>query len=350
MIFSTIMEHETMQAWRLHRFGLDGVKLGSVAVPIPGPKEVLMRVSAVALNFRDKAIIDGVYDPDILAGGPLILVSDAVGSVVQTGSEVTQVKTGDRVTSHLYSQWVDGSPRDTERDFMFGGPLPGGLGEYMVLHENGVVPAPSYLSDEEAATLPTAALTAWSALVDFVPRQAGDTVLVQGTGGVSLFATQLAAAMGLRVIVTTSSDEKGQKALALGAAHVINYVQTPAWEDAVLELTGGRGVDQVLEVVGGDKSIDQSIKATRVDGLVSLIGFLDHPAARISLIPVLYRRTRLQGMTVGPRTSFEAMNAFLDRHRIRPVIERVYAFEDALDAFRHLGRGACGKIVVSQPE
>ena len=230
-----------MKAWRLHRFGLDHLKLDRVPVPVPGPGEILVRVSAVALNFRDQAIIRGVYDPAILQGGPLILASDAAGTVVQTGREVTRVRPGDRVASHLYSRWVDGSPRANEREFMLGGPLPGALAEYLVLPENGAVPAPAYLSDEEAATLPTAALTAWSALVGFVPRQAGDTVLVQGTGGVSLFAIQLAAAMGVKAIVTTSSDEKGEKAKQLGASHVINYITTPAWEDAVLELTGGKG-------------------------------------------------------------------------------------------------------------
>ena len=151
--------------------------------------------------------------------------------------------------------------------------------------------------------------------------------------------------MDLRVIVLTSSDEKGQKALALGAAHVVNYVRTPAWEDVVLELTGGRGVDQVLEVVGGE-NVNRSIKATRMDGLVSLIGFLGHAEIRFSLIPALYRQTRLQGMTVGHRTAFEAMNAFLVPHRIRPVIDRVFTFEDAVEAFRHLGKGALGKVIV----
>ena len=334
-----------MRAWQLHRFGLDGLQLDRPATPVPGPQEVLIKVSAVALNFRDKAIIDGVYDPEILKGGPLILVGDAVGVVTQTGGEVTRVKTGDRVTSHLYSQWVDGSPGTHESKCMFGGPLPGGLAESMVLHENGVVPAPAYLSDEEAATLPTAALTAWSALVNFVRHEPGDTVLVQGTGGVSLFAIQMAAAMGLRVIVLTSSDEKGQKAMALGATHVVNYVQTPAWENVALELTGGCGVDQVLDVVGGE-GVNQSIKAARMDGLVSLIGFLGHPEVKFSLIPALYRQTRLQGMTVGHRTAFEAMNVFLVQHQIRPVIDRFFAFEDALEAFRHLGKGALGKVVI----
>ncbi len=305
-----------------------------------------MQVSAVSLNFRDKAIIDGVYNPDILKAGPLILVSDAVGVVAQTGAEVTRVKAGDRVTSHLYSRWVDGSPRINELDYMFGGPLPGGLAEQMVLHEDGTVPAPSYLSDEEAATLPTAALTAWSALVDFVKHKPGDTVLLQGTGGVSLFALQMAAAMDLKVIVLTSSAEKELRATDLGASHVVNYLKIPAWEKAVLELTQGRGVDQVLEVVGGEKSVNQSVMATRPDGVVSLIGFLDHPEAKVTLIPVLYRQTRLQGMTVGHRTAFEAMNAFLTEHQIHPVIDRTYAFEDAIDSFRHLGKGAMGKIVI----
>lgn len=344
------MINTTMKAWRLHDFGLDQLTQDDIPVPVPGAGELLIRVAAVSLNFRDKAIIDGYYDPELLKQGPLTLVGDAAGTIVQTGNEVTRFKNGEKVTTHLYSQWLDGTPRSIESKFIFGGPLPGGLAEYMIIPEYAAVLAPAHLSDEEAATLPIAGLTAWFALTNFGKINPGDTVLVQGTGGVSIFAIQLASAMGAKVIVTTSSDQKGEKARQLGASHVINYVKTPNWEEAVLELTQNKGADQVLEVVGGEKSINQSIQAAKVEGLITIIGFLDNEKAKISLLPLIFKQTRIQGMAVGHRKAFEAMNSFLETHQIKPVIDKVYPFNEAPDAFRHLAKGAFGKIVIKMDQ
>lgn len=344
------MKNTTMKAWRLHDFSLDQLKQDDVQIPIPRAGELLVRVAAVSLNFRDKAIIDGYYDPELLKQGPLIMVGDAAGTIVQTGDEVTRFKVGERVTTHLYSQWLKGTPRSIESNFIFGGPLPGGLAEYMIIPDYAAVLAPAYLSDEEAATLPIAGLTAWFALTNFGKINPGDTVLVQGTGGVSIFAIQLANAMGAKVIVTTSSDQKGEQARLLGASHVINYVKTPDWEEEVLKLTENKGADQVLEVVGGEKSINQSIQAAKVEGLITIIGFLDNEKAKISLLPLIFKQTRIQGTAVGHRKAFEEMNKFLAIHQIRPVIDTVYSFNDAPDALRHLGKGAFGKIVIKMDQ
>ena len=214
-----------MKAWHLQNFGLQNLKLVETPTPTPGPNELLVRVSAVSLNFRDKAIVDGIYEPDMIPK-PLIPVSDAAGVVVDAGANVTRFKSGDRVTSHLYSKWIDGLPGPDEPKYCFGAPLPGGLAEYMIIHEDSAVRAPSNMSDEEASTLPIAALTAWFALVEYGHLQAGQTVLVQGTGGVSIFGVQIAAAFGAKVIATSSSDEKLERARALGATHGINYAKS----------------------------------------------------------------------------------------------------------------------------
>ncbi|MFY0254095.1 NAD(P)-dependent alcohol dehydrogenase [Chitinophaga sp. 30R24] len=345
------MSNTNMKAWRLHAFDLNRLQLDEVPVPVPGPGELLIRVGAVSLNYRDKAIIEGYYDPNILLQGPLTLVGDVAGTVVSAGNAVTRFNVGDRVTSHLFSQWLEGVTRPDESNYLLGGPLPGGLAEYMIIPDYAAVAAPAHLSDEEAATLPIAALTAWHALTRFGRPGKGSTVLIQGTGGVSIFAIQLASALGAEVIVTTSNDEKGKKALALGASHIINYVKTPDWDRVALEITSGKGVDQILEVVGGDKSINQSVRAIKVEGLINLIGFLDKEEATINILPVIFKQARLQGSAVGHRKAFEEMNAFLAEHQeVKPVIDRVYAFEDALTAFRHLDKGAFGKIVIKVSE
>ena len=339
-----IQEKNTMKAWQLKGFGLDNLKLEDIAMPIPGKNEVLIKVGAVSLNFRDKAIVDGIYEPEMVPN-PLTPVSDASGTIVQIGANVTRFKPGERVTSHLYSKWVDGAPAHNEPDFCFGSPLPGGLAEYMIIHEESAVLAPSSLTDEEASTLPIAALTAWYSLVTYGNLQKGDSVLIQGTGGVSIFGIQLANALGARVIVTTSSNEKGERALKLGAQTVINYIETPDWAAEVIKLTDGKGVDQILEVVGGD-GLNDSVKATKVTGQISVIGFLAGQTTDLNLMQVIFRQTKIQGIAVGNRTAFEEMNKAFDQYNIKPVIEKVYQFEDAIEAYHHLAKGAFGKIVI----
>lgn len=333
-----------MKVWLLKDFGLNNLELGDVPVPVPQQGELLVRVGAVSLNFRDKAIVDGIYEPHKVPK-PLIPVSDAVGEVVAVGAGVTRFQVGDRVNSHLYSHWLDGAPAPDEPEYCLGSPLPGGLAEYMILHENGAVKAPAGMSDEEASTLPIAALTAWYSLMDVGNLQPGQTVLVQGTGGVSIFAVQIAVAQGARVIATSSSDANLDKIKALGVSDGVNYRTHPDWEQKVLELTGGKGVDVTIDVAGGD-GLNKSVLATKAAGVIAQVGFLTGQTAQLQLMPVIFRQTTIRGIAVAPRTSFDRMNPFLDRHGIKPVIDKVYAFQDTVQAYEHLARGAFGKVVI----
>lgn len=334
-----------MKAWLLNDFGLDNLTLGETPTPEPKPGELLVKVGAVSLNFRDKAIVDGIYEPHKVPK-PLIPVSDAAGTVVAIGEGVSRFKVGDRVNSHLYSRWVDGPPGPNEPDYCFGSPLPGGLAEYMIIHEESAVGAPHNLSDEEASTLPIAALTAWYSLVDYGQIQAGETVLVQGTGGVSIFAVQLATALGARVIVTSSSDANLEAAKNLGASAGVNYHTHPNWAEEVLKLTDGKGVDLLLDVAGGH-GLNQSIAATKAAGKIAQIGFLTGQTTELSLMPLIFRQTTLRGIAVAPRSSFDRMNAFLNANQIRPVIDHVYPFAQARQAYEHLAKGAFGKVVIN---
>ena len=333
-----------MKAWQKQGVGLENMKLVELEVPKSGPNQILIRVKAVSLNFRDKAIMDGIYLPELM-NRKFVPVSDTAGVVVEIGSDVTQFKLGDRVTSHLYTKWTEGAPSEDEAPFAIGGPNDGGLAEYMLLEENAAVHAPANLTDEEASTLPIAALTAWFSLVEYGNLRAGETVLVQGTGGVSIFAAQIAAAMGARVIATTSSDEKGEKVRKLGATDIINYVKTPNWEDEVLKLTDGKGAQHIIEVVGGD-GLNQSIKALAQQGYIYIVGFLNGMMSNVNLFSLLAKQARIQGIYVGHRKAFDEMNQAFDKYQIKPVIDTIYPFEQAIEAYQHLARGAFGKIVI----
>lgn len=333
-----------MKAWLLKDFGLKNLQLGEVPTPVPLPGELLVKVGAVSLNFRDKAIVDGIYEPHLVPKD-LIPVSDAAGTVVAVGEGVTRFAVGDRVNSHLYSRWLDGPPGPDEPAYCLGSPLPGGLAEYMIIHEDSAVRAPAGMSDEEASTLPIAALTAWYSLMDVANLQPGQTVLVQGTGGVSIFAAQIAAAHGARVIATSSSDRNLARVKALGASGGVNYREHPDWEQEVLTLTDGKGVDVTIDVAGGD-GLNKSILATRASGVIAQVGFLTGQTTQLQLMPLIFRQTTIRGIAVAPRSSFDRMNPFLDRHGIRPVIDKVYGFGEAVQAFEHLSRGAFGKIVI----
>lgn len=333
-----------MKAWLLKDFGLENLQLAKVPTPTPGPGELLVKVGAVSLNFRDKAIVDGFYEPHRVPK-PLIPVSDASGTVVAVGEGVSRFAVGERVNSHLYSRWLDGEPAAEEPDWCLGMPLPGGLAEYMIIHQDSAVKAPDTMSDEEASTLPIAALTAWYSLMDIGNLQPGQTVLVQGTGGVSVFAAQIAHAYGARVIATSSSDANLDRIKQLGADEGINYRTTPDWHNAVLALTDGKGVDITIDVAGGN-GINQSVAATKVAGTIAQVGFLTGQTSQLDLMPVIFRQTTIRGIAVAPRSSFDRMNPFLTEHNIKPVIEQVYDFRDAVKAFEHLSRGAFGKIVI----
>lgn len=332
-----------MKAWQLRGFGRENLVLADVPNPQPGPSEVLIRVSAVSLNYRDKLVVEGLYNPDVIF--PMTQVADTVGEIVEVGRDVTRMAVGDRVLTQYATRWIDGDPDGDEVVHTLGNTIPGGLAEYLVLDESAVVKAPKYLSDEEASTLPVAALTAWFSLVTEGKLTAGQTVVLQGTGGVSLFGLQIAHALGARTIVTSSSDAKLGRVRSLGATETVNYARMPAWEKEVLSLTGGKGADHILEVVGG-KSLAQSLIAVRPGGRITVIGILDGFTSEIPIFTLLRKQAVIRGMVTGPRRVFEEMNEALESLKIRPVIDAVYAFEDTLKAYEHLYRGAFGKIVI----
>jgi NADPH:quinone reductase-like Zn-dependent oxidoreductase len=325
------------------KFGLDALRLSERQQPKPGPTEVLLKVRAASLNFRDLLVVKGLYNPKLPL--PRVPVSDAVGEVIEAGAAVTQVKPGQRVAGLFMQKWQSGQLTDEAARSALGGNIDGLLAEYVVLHEEGVIPVPGHLTDEEAATLPCAALTAWNALFEANRIKLGDSVLVQGTGGVSLFALQFARLAGARVIATSSSDAKLERVKGLGAPHGINYKTTPEWGDAVRKLTDGAGVDHVVEV-GGAGTLPQSLRAVRTGGTISLIGVLSG-GGQVNPMPILMKGVRVQGIFVGSREMFEAMNRTIALHQLRPVVDRVFPFAEAVEALRYLESGAhFGKIVI----
>jgi NADPH:quinone reductase-like Zn-dependent oxidoreductase len=315
----------------------------------PDPKlewhQVLIRVRATSLNYRDQMVVTGNY-----FGGPvtrdLIPLSDGAGEVAAVGEGVTRFKTGDRVCGTFFQSWISGPM--TERHPALGSPLDGTLAEYIALHENGVVPMPATLSFEEAATLPCAGLTAWNALtVSGKPVKPGETVLCLGTGGVSMAGLLFAKAAGARVILTSSSDEKIKRACALGASDGVNYKRHPDWQKEVLELTGGRGADHILEN-GGAGSLTRSFEAAAFSGKVALIGFLAGREGDINPAVLMMKAGSMIGIGVGSRAMFEDMNRAIDVNKIKPVVDKVFPFEKAADAFRCQAAGDfVGKVVIT---
>ena len=325
-------------------FGFEHVQLQEELIPEPGPGEVLVRFRAASLNFRDLMVVRGKYNPRTAM--PKILGSDAAGEVVSTGPGVTTLKPGDRVMSLFFQRWMEGpTPADAMR-FALGESVDGVFATHRILPETGVIKTPDSLTDEEAATLPCAALTAWDALVATGGLQPGETVLTLGTGGVSLFAVQIAKALGARVIATSSSDEKLERVRALGADETINYRDIPEWGKEVQRLTGKRGVDHVVEV-GGAGTIGESLIAARAGGRVDLIGVLaaGEGGKGPDLRPVLMKALKLEGILVGSRQMFVAMNEAFARHGIKPVVDRVFPLEQAVEALRYMEAGShFGKI------
>ncbi len=334
-----------MRALEISRFGLDGLSLVDRPDLEPGPGEVRLSMRAASLNYRDLLMVEGRYNPKLKL--PIVPGSDGVGVVEAAGPGVTRVTVGERVSPIFSQTWLDGVPVREKLRGTLGGPLDGTLRTHMVLPEGGVVRVPAYLTDVEAATLPCAAVTAWNALVGHAKVQPGDVVLVQGTGGVSLAALQIARMCGARVIVTSSSDDKLERARELGAFAGINYRTTPEWGKAARAIVP-EGVDVVIEV-GGAGTLEQSIKATRVGGQISIIGVLGGAQApSLDLRPVLMQEIRLQGVLVGSRANFEAMNRALVEHELRPVVDRVFPLGETRAAFEHLRAGAhFGKIAIA---
>ncbi len=328
-------------------WGFEHIVDGARDAPKPGPGQVVLRMKAASLNYRDYLMVQRGYGRR--SGElPLVPISDGVGEVVAVGDGVGRVAVGDRVCPSFSQTRVSGPFREEQWPGILGGPMDGVMQELMLLDADGVSRVPAHLTDLEAATLPCAALTAWSAVVVEGRVKAGDVVLVQGTGGVSLFALQFAKLHGAAVIATSSSDAKLERARALGADHLINYRSTPEWGKAVRALTDGRGVDHVVEV-GGAGTLAQSIRATRASGTISLIGVLSGAASELNLGLVVTSQMRLQGITVGSRDGFEDMVRAIGQHGTRPVVDdRVYAFDELRPALESMSDGRhFGKICLS---
>ncbi len=330
-----------MKAFEIQNsFGLDALNLIERAEPSPGYGQVLIKLRVVSLNYRDLMVVKGLYNPNIPL--PLIPFSDGVGEIVALGEGVTRVKIGDRVAGIFFQKWLSGKLTEEKTRSALGGGIDGLLAEYAVLHEDGVVSVPEHLTDVEAATLPCAAVTAWNALSGNV--KAGDSVLIQGTGGVSLFALQFAQVLGAKVIATSSSDKKLERSQSLGVTETINYKQTPDWGKKVQEITGG--VDHIVEV-GGAGTLNESLKAVNYGGTISLIGVLTGVKGEISTGAILMKNVRVQGIYVGSREMFEDMNRAIALHKIRPICDRVFPLEFVRYALEYMESGEhFGKICI----
>ena len=303
-----------------------------------------MKVKACSLNFRDLGIVRGTYRVPVREN--VIPLSDGAGEVVEIGPGVLRVKVGDRVAGNFFQRWPGGESSAEVHGSALGGGIDGMLADYALLEEDGVVKIPPHLSFEEGAALPCAGVTAWHAMMEHAKLKAGDTILLQGTGGVSIFGLLFAHAMGIRAIITSSSDDKLARAKKLGAAFGINYKTTPDWDKAAMEFTGGVGVDHVIEV-GGAATLTRSFHAIRVGGRVSMIGGLSGGATELNPGLIFSRRANVQGISVGSTQMFLAMNRAIEVNAIKPVIDKVFAFADAQAAYKHMASGAhFGKIVI----
>lgn len=325
-------------------FSVEALLQDEVEIPRPGNGQVLVRIKAVSLNYRDLLMVTGNYTRNLNL--PLVPLSDGAGEVVEVGEGVTRWKAGDRVIPTFFQKWTAGGITENVPASALGGALNGVLQQYAVFDQEGLVALPPHLSFEEGATLPCAGVTAWNCLYSG-HLTCGNTVLVMGSGGVSMFSLQLARAAGARVIATTSSDDKAIRLKEYGASDVINYRREPAWEKRVLELTDGKGVDIVVEV-GGAGTLVQSIKAARMGGHISLIGVLAGQRGEVNPLPAVMKTVRIHGIYVGSRQMFEAMNRVIILHNMHPVVDRVFPFDQAQEAFKYLESGAhFGKVVIS---
>lgn len=334
---------DMMQRWEIPSFGLHTLHLARVPRPVAKAGEVLVRVAAVSLNYRDAEVAENGMGASVQF--PFTPASDMTGTVMAVGEGVQRFSVGDQVLSSFFAGWVDGQPLSWTEAPPQGGPIPGMLAEYVATPAEWCVLAPHSLSAAQASTLPVAGLTAWMALVELGHLHAGQTVVVQGTGGVSLFAVQLAAAHGARVIITSSSDDKIARAVGLGATHGIHRGRVPDWHTSVLELTGGRGAEHVLEMAGGD-NLARSLQAVANGGRISVIGLLESDQLSAPLMSLLAKRASIVGVAVGPRRALEDLIRMVDRHTLAPVIDHTYRFTEVPQAFAHLQRGAFGKVVI----
>jgi NADPH:quinone reductase-like Zn-dependent oxidoreductase len=333
-----------MKVWQIQSFGIEQLVLQHLPQPHPGPGEVLVRVHAVSLNYRDLLMVQGHYNPEMPL--PRIPCSDGAGEVVEVGEDVKAVAVGQRVAGIFMQNWLDGPPTAERSRGALGGDLDGMLAEYVVLPLSGVVGIPEHLSYAEAATLPCAGVTAWNALVNVGQVKPGDVVVTQGTGGVSIFALQFAKLMGATVIGTSSSDEKLERAKSLGLNAGLNYRKTPDWAKWVLQQTNHRGADLIVEV-GGAGTFPQSLQAVRTGGTITQIGVLSQSDQPLPIAPILHRQARIQGIYVGSRAHFEAMNRAIAANQLRPVVDKVFPFSQAREALSTMENGShFAKIVI----
>jgi len=323
--------------------GIEAVRIASLPEPEVGHRQVKLRVKAASLNYRDLLVAQGFLPLSY----PRIPLSDAVGVVVEIGADVSRVAVGDRVCPTYYPDWISGgiAPEKFARDR--GGAFDGIAADYLVLSEQELLKIPAFLSDAEAATIPCAAVTAWSAVTRNITLTPGSTVLIQGTGGVSLWALQFALAAGAETYILSSSDEKLKRARSLGAHHTLNYRQTPDWGAAILEQTGGRGVDLVVDVVGPG-ALEHSVNAVTSGGHISQVGVLAGIAANLPILPVMVKEAHIDGIISGSRESAEVMLRAITHHRLRPAIDRSFHLHELSAAFKHLQTQAhFGKIAIS---
>jgi len=335
-----------MKAWRIAAGAqIEGLKFADEKPRALGAHDVRVRAAAASLNFRDLMIINGWYP--LVGKEPIIPGSDASGEVIEAGSAVTRFRVGDRVATSFFPDWIEGRPSRAKLATALGGGSPGVLAQELVLDENALVKSPAHLDAAQAATLSCAGVTAWNALFVGGQIKPGDTVVLLGTGGVSIWALQLAKAAGARVIITSSSDEKLARARSLGADDTVNYRTTPDWDNEVLRLTGGVGADLVVEV-GGSKTVQKSISSSRLGGTVAIIGAVSGPGAALEPMSLIASSTRLQGIYVGSRQMHEDLARFVEVAGIRPVVDSIFPFEELPQACRHFGGGKhFGKVVVS---
>ncbi len=332
-------------ALRFNAFGLDNLKLETVPLPELGPRDVLVELHAASLNYRDLMTVLGTYNPRMVL--PRIPGSDASGVVTAIGSQVTLFQVGDHVTSLFFQDWLDGPIQPTTGKSALGGSIDGVFSTAHVFPETGLIRAPKGYTHAEAATLPCSAVTAWNALVEKGRLHAGQTVLLQGTGGVSIFALQIAKAHGARVIITSSSDEKLSRARQMGADETINYRAFPEWDRQVMQLTGNRGVDHIVEV-GGAGTLPHSFKAITPGGRVYVIGVLAGKDTAIDPTPILAKAIHTDGVYVGSRSIYSRLVAAIETNNLHPAIDRTFPLSQAREALAHMQSGShFGKVVLS---
>jgi NADPH:quinone reductase-like Zn-dependent oxidoreductase len=334
-----------MKAYQIGKsYGINSLFTVDIGIPRVKPTQVLIEMKSVSLNYRDILVVNGVWKPPV----GRIPTSDGVGVVLDVGSEVKDLKVGDRVVGLFFPNWVSGKP---DHDKLQGSPggmhRDGMLQEKMVLEEKEVIKVPSYLSDQEASSLPCAALAAWHALMEHDPIREGETILIQGTGSVSLFTLQFALLQGANPIVISASDEKLERVRNLGVKHTFNYKENLHWEKSVVKLTSGRGVDRIVEVVGGN-NLNKSIEMVAMAGTISVVGLLGGFIGEIDTGNIMEKNIRLQGVLVGSREMFVRMNETLESRKLHPVIDCSFPFEEAIEAFNHQEKGNhFGKVCIS---